>query len=289
MLVSVIVPVWNAAATLHECLAGLAAQEPVDGGVEWIFIDNNSTDQSFEILKAYPWLSLTSEPRAGAYVARNTGVAMARGDILAFIDPDCVPDRFWLSSLVQALHEPDVSVALGVRRPAPNVRLGRLLGDYEATRDEWILTSKEPDKYFGYTNNMAVRRSAWERYGPFVERIRGSDTIFVRRLVDGEGCKSVSYVHAMIVAHLEMDSIDAFFAKAFIYGRSFQSYQCMSAARPLSISDRITIFSETVRAHSYGLARRCSLAVLLMAGLMAWLLGRFAGRIINAQLPVRTR
>jgi glycosyltransferase involved in cell wall biosynthesis len=194
MDVSIIVPFLDAAATLPACLAGLHAQEDFDGEVEWIFVDNGSTDDSAKILRADPRVRLLLERRPGAYMARNTGVAAATGGILAFIDPDCVPGQSWLRSLFDAMRQPGVAVALGVRRPTPDTGLNRMLGDYDTTRDEWALTSGEPTKCYGYTNNMGVTRAAWDRHGPFDDRSRGSDTIFVRRVIDGEGCTALAFV-----------------------------------------------------------------------------------------------
>jgi glycosyltransferase involved in cell wall biosynthesis len=119
MDVSIIVPFLDAAATLPACLAGLQAQDDFDGDVEWIFVDNGSTDDSAKILRADPRVNLLLERRPGAYMARNTGVAAATGGILAFIDPDCVPGQSWLRSLFDAMRQPGVAVALGVRRPTP--------------------------------------------------------------------------------------------------------------------------------------------------------------------------
>ena len=99
----------------------------------------------------------------------------------------------WLRAAKEALRDNGCLVALGARRPAPDEGLNRLLGDYEVTKDRWVLSGNEPVKYYGFTNTMATCRVAWERYGPFDDRLRGSDTIFVRRLVNGEGCGMASW------------------------------------------------------------------------------------------------
>ena len=77
MDISIVVPLLDAAATLPACLAGLQAQDDFDGEVEWIFVDNGSTDDSAKILRAHPRVRLLFESRPGAYAARNTGVAAA--------------------------------------------------------------------------------------------------------------------------------------------------------------------------------------------------------------------
>jgi glycosyltransferase involved in cell wall biosynthesis len=133
MDVSIIVPFLDAAATLPACLAGLQAQDDFDGDVEWIFVDNGSTDDSAKILRADTRVRLLLESRPGAYMARNTGAAAATGGILAFIDPDCVPGQSWLRSLFDAMREPGVAVALGVwarriERPLLGAAIGLIMG-----------------------------------------------------------------------------------------------------------------------------------------------------------------
>jgi GT2 family glycosyltransferase len=214
-------------------------------------------------------------------MARNTGVAAATGGILAFIDPDCVPGKSWLRSLFDAMRHPAVAVALGVRRPTPDTGNNGMLGDYDTTRDEWALTSGEPTKYYGYTNNMGVTRAAWDRHGPFDNRSRGSDTIFVRRVIDGEGCAALAFVPAMVVSHLEMDGVATYMRKAFTYGRSMQSYRRVIAVQPLTMGDRLAVFRKTVHNKSYGFLRASTLAVLLTVGLWAWAIGRLSGHIIR--------
>lgn len=281
MDVSVIVPVYNASATLTACLEGLHAQDEVTEEVELIFVDNCSTDDCARILEADGRVKIIHEKKPGAYSARNAGAAAATGRILAFTDPDCIPDRLWLRSLIDALAEPDLHLALGVRRPHPDKGLNRMLGDYDTTRDEWTLSSGESVKYYGYTNNMGVSEEMWKRYGPFDERLRGSDTIFVRRVSDGEGCEAIKFVPSMVVSHLEMDSPRTYLLKMFTYGRSLQSYQRKIRVRPLSMANRLAVFRRTLKLKSYGYPRSLILAMLLMSGIVAWRMGRLCGRFIS--------
>lgn len=126
---------------------------------------------------------------------------------------------------------------------------------------------------------MAVHREAWEACGPFVDRPRGSDTIFVRRLVDAAGCGAVRFVPGMRVSHREIDGPATYLRKAFTYGRSIQSYGRVVPVKPLSFRDRIAVCAATARDHRYGVLRTLALAALLAAGMAAWSAGRVAGRL----------
>jgi glycosyltransferase involved in cell wall biosynthesis len=279
--ISVIMPFFNSAPTLPRALEALLRELPTEPGSELICIDNASTDGSAGIVRAVPGVTLLHEARPGAYVSRNRGVVAARGDIIAFTDPDCLVAAGWLHAIAQAFRDAGCLVALGLRRPAPDTGLNRLLGDYEAAKDRRVLSGHEPLKYYGFTNTMAVRRACWEQFGPFDERPRGSDTIFVRRLVDAEGCDAVRFVPGMLISHLEIDSPVTYVKKTFIYGRSLQSYRRAVAAEPLTLRDRLGVFRSATQDQAHGLFRSTALALLLVAGAVAWSAGRFAGWLVR--------
>lgn len=109
--VSVIVPVWNGRSTLGACLAALTSQTLAPARYEIIVVDNGSSDGSAAIARSFPGVSVLEEPKPGSYAARNTGVARARGRLLAFTDADCVPAADWLE---QALAAADRTPHFGV-------------------------------------------------------------------------------------------------------------------------------------------------------------------------------
>jgi hypothetical protein len=89
--VSVVTPFRNAAATLEETIASVRAQSY--GDWEQLLIDDGSTDGSVELVERLaaedPRLRLVRSPRRlGAAEARNTGIRLARGRFIAFLDAD---------------------------------------------------------------------------------------------------------------------------------------------------------------------------------------------------------
>ena len=93
---TVIVPVWNGAATIRSCLESLDRQSFPRDRYEIIVVDNGSSDGTTEIVKTFAGIRLLVEPAAGSYRARNLGLAFARGKVIAFTDADCVADLHWL-------------------------------------------------------------------------------------------------------------------------------------------------------------------------------------------------
>jgi glycosyltransferase involved in cell wall biosynthesis len=279
---SVIVPVHNTAEHLERCIAALKGQDYPRGEYEILMVDNNSTDGSAGILARAPGLRALTESKQGSYAARNRAVREARGSILAFTDSDCAPDAGWLRAINAGLADPAVQVVLGCRRPARDRGLIRLLADYENKKDEHVFASRSTELYYGFTNNMAVRRSTFERHGPFVERPRGSDTIFVRRVVEREGCGAVAYLPHMRVAHAEMVGAGPYYRKMFTYGRSRQLYRHIVRTRPLSSAERLEAFRAAMRDGGYSWLSTAALAVLLAGGMAAWSLGSQSRRIWKA-------
>ena len=88
--ISVVIPVYNAESFLQKSLDSVFAQNVAD--IEVICVDDGSSDRSLDILKAYaekePRVIVLRQRNAGAGVARNAGVRVARGRYLDFMDPD---------------------------------------------------------------------------------------------------------------------------------------------------------------------------------------------------------
>lgn len=104
MNVSVIIPVYNDAARLALCLQALAQQRYPADQVEVIVVDNGSTTPVDQVPTAqHLRVRVAHESARGSYAARNRGVQLASGTIIAFTDSDCIPDPDWIGSGVAAL------------------------------------------------------------------------------------------------------------------------------------------------------------------------------------------
>ncbi|CAM4229270.1 glycosyltransferase [Zobellia roscoffensis] len=89
-LLSVIIPVYNVAEYLDRCIESVIKQSYAN--LEIILIDDGSTDESWSICQAYKKkdnrIITLQQPNSGSSVARNTGLDIATGDYIAFIDSD---------------------------------------------------------------------------------------------------------------------------------------------------------------------------------------------------------
>ncbi len=115
--ISVIIPCYNTAKYLPECMNSIFAQTLSD--IEILCIDDGSTDNTLELLKQYAArdnrIRVFSQENQGAGAARNVGLAHAMGEFLAFMDPDdFYPDAGTLELLYTKAREHNVAICGGI-------------------------------------------------------------------------------------------------------------------------------------------------------------------------------
>lgn len=270
--ISVIVPIYGAEPYLDRCIQALLIQD-CKSDIEILMINNNSPDQSVEIIGRYPQVRLLHQAKQGAYAARNHGILEASGDLLVFTDPDCVPQSDWLSQIEATMRDPTLGVLVGPSLSDRSSYGLRLLDSYELQKEAYILASDDATLYWGQTSNMAVRSELMRRFGPFVEQERGADVVFVRTVVDATSCDVVRYNPDIGVTHLEMSSIGVYLRKVFLYGRSQRRYNWIIRSRALTLGERLRVFQNTIRAEQFSHFESTALFALLLLGAVCWYVG----------------
>jgi glycosyltransferase involved in cell wall biosynthesis len=277
-IISVIIPVFGAQRYIRRTIEALLDQDYASC-YEILMIDNNSLDLSAAIIGEYPEITLLRQPQPGSYAARNVGIQKARGEILVFTDPDCVPSRDWLSRIYASMRDPTIGILLGHSHSVISSLGLQLLDAYEVHKDAFAFATTDPSLYWGRTNNMAVRASLMRQHGPFVELHRGADSLFVQQVVQCVSCDVVRYSPELRVTHLEMSGITIYWFKVCLYGRSFMRSNQIIPSRSLTYSERLHVFRRTVRSMHYGLLKSTYLSFLLMLGMCFWILGASMGRL----------
>jgi len=279
--VSVVVPFRNAERHVGRCLRALEGQLPFGGTYEIVMVDDGSTDGSASIVAGFPHAKLlTQERRGGAYAARNRGVAASSGATIAFTDSDCEPRPDWLRRILEEMSDPGVAVVVGARRPAGRSSLLSLIAAYERAKDEFVFASPIADLYYGSGNNMAVRREVFDRLGPFSERRRGSDTLFVRRVVEALSPDAVRFLPELHVDHLEIATVRDYYRKLYVYGRSFRRFAPLGRVRPLTTRERLGVWRATVESRPPRDA--AALLGVLALGVLFWWAGSLSGLVREA-------
>ncbi len=271
---SVIVAFRDVLPYVDRCIQSLLQQSFPRTSFELLFVDNNSSDGSGAAVAARPEVRLLHEPMQGVYAARNRALKEARGDILAFTDPDCRVDPDWLDRIVANMQETDVGIVLGGRTPATESGLLKLVTAYEVQKGAYVASCGIEEVFFGHNNNMAVRRHVMERVGPFVDMPRGGDTVLVRRAVDAFGARVVRYCPEINVQHLEVNTLGGHYRKMRIYGESNERVAELVRFRPLTNRERLQVFRDTLRRNQWSLMRGSLLFALLIPGMLCYEWGR---------------
>ena len=286
LTISIIVPFYNAEDHIKDCAESLLSQKYPTNDYEIIFVDNNSTDSSIDIVKSYPQIKLLSESKQGSYAARNRGIKEANGQIFAFTDPDCVASPDWLRVVEKAMFNPSTLVVLGQNLMSNNSLHLSMIQDYSNEKNIYTFSSNDGNKYFGHTNNMAVRRDLFNDLGLFIERKRGADTIFVNNVVKKYSPQAVRYSESMTVRHMEIRGLLDYYKKAFTYGRSRIMYKHIANIPPLSYSQRFSIYRNVITKRKYSYPKCLMLFSLLIVGMIYWSFGSIDAMIKREFLKV---
>jgi len=108
LVASVIIPVYNGAATIEHCLNALAQQSVPSDCYELIVVDDGSTDTTDGVVLAWCQThthircKLVRQSNQGPAVARNRGAQIAQGSLLLFTDADCTPTTSWIEAFLVA-------------------------------------------------------------------------------------------------------------------------------------------------------------------------------------------
>src|SRR3989344_4403803 len=110
MKASVIIPAYNEEKTIGKTLESLREQKFRD--FEIIVVDDGSKDGTAEIAKKNG-AKVIKQKNAGPAAARNNGAESAKGEIIIFIDADCVADERWLEHMLKPFSDKDVAGVQG--------------------------------------------------------------------------------------------------------------------------------------------------------------------------------
>lgn len=164
--ISVIVPHYNDLPGLERCLASLMGQEGVCAPFEVVVGDNDSPCGIAAVGRvAAGRARVVLQRHKGAGPARNAAVAAARGDVLAFIDSDCIAQPRWLASGLACLaHAPVVGGRVDVGTPPPGSRTGAEV--FEAVF-AFRMRDYVEKKGFAGSGNLFCSRATFDKVGGF--------------------------------------------------------------------------------------------------------------------------
>lgn len=202
-LVSVVVPLYNGAATVQRTLASVLGQTWAN--LEILVVDDGSTDDGAQRVAAFaavdPRVRLLHQPNGGVATARNFGAAHAQGDYLAFVDADDLwaPEKIALQ--MEALLEGGEGVGLVYTWAALIDAQDRIYSTRHRPRAEGqVFRELCRGNFIANGSSALMRRSAFERVGGYDPTLRQRGA---------QGCEDLM-IYLAIAEHYEFRLVPRF-------------------------------------------------------------------------------
>jgi cellulose synthase/poly-beta-1,6-N-acetylglucosamine synthase-like glycosyltransferase len=223
--ISIVVPFYNAGQTLQFCLEAIEAQSLKPEEV--ILVDNNSKDNSNEIVKKFindkngRYISCR-EKKIGPASARNAGIEESKKDVIVFTDADCIPDENWLETISKEFEDPDVCAVAG--------KIEGYVGKSLLEKFHSLFTLQSPQNTFLFNEftlvnggfpaaNFAVRKEILNAIGGFDEKLLvGEDYDLCARIYKAGFV--IKFVGSAIVHHLHRSSIKSTWKQSVGFGEA---------------------------------------------------------------------
>jgi GT2 family glycosyltransferase len=288
---SVVVPTCNRQAALQECVSALLSQEPPDGGFEIVVVDDGGG------LPELPGNVRTAVAAGeGPAAARNLGARVARGEVIAFTDDDCLPSRRWLREL-------DAGIRRGDGAGVAGLTLNGCPGDVFAVASQLILDTSHDhftaggEPRFAASCNLALPAADFHALGGFDPSFRHAEDrdLCVRWLASG---RRLTWAPQAVVTHHRGMTLASFLHQHAGYGRgAYALHRRVAQSPPIPAPQPrfYGVMAAKVRGAPDRRVRLLALCVLSQAAAVAgfamesmatrWGLGRRACREPSLAMP----
>jgi glycosyltransferase involved in cell wall biosynthesis len=221
---SVIIASYNSGTLLQNCLESLKNQK-TDQLFEIIVVDSSSDGAVQRIGERFPEVKLYRFPeRKFCGDARNFGLSVARGEIIAFIDADCRAAPNWVGQILRAHQSSMLAIGGVIANGNPDSNIG--WAAYFCEFSQWMPNTSFRRLTDIAAANMSYKKRCFEEFGEFIEGTYSSDTEFHWRL--GRKGHSLQFVPSVVVFHHNIDQFKAYIRHEFEHGRSFAKIRMKS-------------------------------------------------------------
>jgi GT2 family glycosyltransferase len=232
---TVVVPTSNRADYLEVTLGSLARQE-LDRPYEVIVVDDASRDRTPAVIASAGVRSIRHDVPRGPNAGRNEAIEAAETDLIAMVDDDTRIPPGWLAAMVDGAERHPEADAFGgpirarLEGPAP-----RACGREQPPITSLDLGTADREAQLVWSANMALRRTAFERVGPFDERFTtgGDEEDWIRRLHTAGG--RVVYLADAWLEHRRAGDdarLRSLMRSAYRRGRNMRAYDGMRGVEP---------------------------------------------------------
>jgi glycosyltransferase involved in cell wall biosynthesis len=277
---SIVIPTRSRPDYLSVTLASIVPQaRALDAEV--IVVDDGGDQATVAVAQRHGARVIPTPPPGGANAGRNAGIAAAGADLIVLTDDDVqAPDGWLAAMLAGAGSAPHADVFGGPIRARLEGGGPRACGREPAPITTLDLGPEDRDVQLVWSANMALRRRALERAGPFDEsiRIRGDEEDWERRYAASGGVvryvAGAGLVHRRTVADASLRRLSR---AAYAQGRAARAYDVHKRVAPPLTAELRTLAG----CGWHALRRRCALGLVMGA--------HAAGRLREALTPAGGR
>jgi cellulose synthase/poly-beta-1,6-N-acetylglucosamine synthase-like glycosyltransferase len=279
---SLIIPCKGHAAELRFCLEGIQ-QMTIAVPFDTTVVDSDSDPLVLSVVGSFPDVRLVrSERNLNAGSARNLGAEHARGELLAFLDADCIPSREWLNAAYEALADGAQMVGGPVLDALPDNPI--------PVADNFLqFTEFSPGRPEGRVDllpgcNLALRREAFEAVGGFRNMAQLEDVLLTSSIAE-RWPQQCYFIPKMQIEHWGRTTLGGLWNhhKQFGYVRGFHGFRIKRSqqklgrrwiAIPFVILKRFRfMFDRAYVWKRHVTCRKAILLPLLFFGQLGWAIG----------------
>jgi GT2 family glycosyltransferase len=273
---SIVIPTRGRPAYLEVALSSIVPQARAVGAEVLVIDDAGASPQAREQAQRLGARYEPHERELGLNVARNTGVQRSEGSLIVFVDDDIEAAPGWLRAMLAAERaHPDVDVLAGRIRARLEGRAPHTCGRERPPITTLDLGERDIDARYAWGANMAIRRDALERIGPFDVSLEhgGDEQEWQDRLRAREPRTRVLYVAGAAVDHRRTGTdarLRALVRTAYARGRAARRFDARCGRAPGALAELETLAGcaghvmryrcpagMTMVAHSAGRLREC--------------------------------
>ena len=213
--ISIIIPSYNSERFITRCLTSLTSQK-ADIENEIIVADSSKDDTPKIIKEKFPSVKLIQlDKQALPGAARNFGAREAKGDILAFIDSDCIAHPDWIRSVAESINQGYNIVGGAVENATPYSFVG--IADYILTFNEFFPGMPERDVTFLPTCNFICRKDVFEDIGGFPpDWAAGEDFLFC---YEASKKHKLLFTQSVLASHINREHFKKFLIHHYDFGK----------------------------------------------------------------------
>lgn len=198
--VSIIIPAYHDWQRLSLCLDALSKQTFPKEMFEVIIVNNDPNDNvplNFSLPDGY---KIIVEEKSGSYAARNTGLKVAKGEIIGFTDSDCIPDKDWIKNAVNYLMNNESCSRIGgnilVFNKSSKPSIVELYNNVYSFPQKWHVNKVGTS----VTANLFVYKYLFDKVGYFDEKLMSmGDSRWAQQA--GKAGYKLHYAENVIVRH----------------------------------------------------------------------------------------